>query len=548
MKQKNILLPWDVDLLPQKKLAAGELTCMYEAGNLRSIKCGKTEVLRMIYSALRNEQWDTIPFSIIDEKIEVKEKEFFISYTAVYHQHDISYKAFFEIEGRSDNTISFLMKGESLSSFKRNRIGLCIHHPVRECEGREVEILETDGAVNRSTFPWLISPHQPFINVEGMKWSTADNLQMELKLEGDIFETEDHRNWTDSSYKTYSTPLSLPYPVMVSKGEQIQQRISLLVSTSKKAAAVVEKTNDEVKKIPFPKIGYGYEVKKTNLTATDIALGKSIPLDQLRVELDLSDTSWPEQLQTAFNAATQLNTRLELVVFFEMSADKQGSKFVKQLTGIQERVVSVLVLQKGSDATPSDLLADIYDKIKKDFPVILLGYGTNGHFAELNRNRPSLSSSFDFISFSLQPQVHASDTRSIFENLENQADTIKTANSFAPGKPINIHIKFGGRHTTDKNKADPRQYSSFAALWTLFTIQNLGEAGMLGFYELNGDTGILPTDGRPSPIYQALAMIKEFEPVWIIKRYNDAVLIMDGLLLENSRGERLFFEYDKIFL
>ena len=123
MKMKSILLPWDVDLLPQKKLLAGQLTCMYEAGNLRSIKCGGTEILRMIYSALRNENWDTIPFNIVDEKIEEKENGFFISYSGIYQQDHISYKAFFEIEGRADNSITFLMKGEALSSFKKNRIG-----------------------------------------------------------------------------------------------------------------------------------------------------------------------------------------------------------------------------------------------------------------------------------------------------------------------------------------------------------------------------------------------------------------------------------------
>src|SRR6185436_9452604 len=150
--------PWDVDLLPQKKLLAGQLTCMYEAGNLRSIKCGATEILRMIYSALRNENWDTIPFHIVDEKIDEKEKGFFISYSGIYQQGDISYKAFFEIEGRADNTITFLMKGEALSSFNKNRIGLCVHHPIKECEDRAVEVREADGTVSYSVFPRIISP------------------------------------------------------------------------------------------------------------------------------------------------------------------------------------------------------------------------------------------------------------------------------------------------------------------------------------------------------------------------------------------------------
>ena len=42
--------------------------------------------------------------------------------------------------------------------------------------------------------------------------SFADGLRAEA---GDVFEIEDQRNWTDGSFKTYSTPLSLPFPVPV---------------------------------------------------------------------------------------------------------------------------------------------------------------------------------------------------------------------------------------------------------------------------------------------------------------------------------------------
>ena len=33
-----------------------------------------------------------------------------------------------------------------------------------------------------------------------------------VAFDGDIFEMEDQRNWTDASYKIYSTPLRLPFP------------------------------------------------------------------------------------------------------------------------------------------------------------------------------------------------------------------------------------------------------------------------------------------------------------------------------------------------
>ena len=53
-----------------------------------------------------------------------------------------------------------------------------------------------------------------------------------LDFEGDVFETEDQRNWTDASYKTYSTPLSITYPVTIEKGTRIYQRVSLSVDGS----------------------------------------------------------------------------------------------------------------------------------------------------------------------------------------------------------------------------------------------------------------------------------------------------------------------------
>jgi D-apionolactonase len=46
---------------------------------------------------------------------------------------------------------------------------------------------------------------------------------------------EDQRNWTDASFKTYSTPLELPFPVEVAAGERIFQRVVLSIMTHETA-------------------------------------------------------------------------------------------------------------------------------------------------------------------------------------------------------------------------------------------------------------------------------------------------------------------------
>ncbi len=95
MITKEIQLPFDVELLPVRKMKAGNLSCLYEAGNLRYIKCGDTEIIRMIYGAVRDENWETIPAIISGEKIEERENGFSIKYSAVYRAGNIHYRADF---------------------------------------------------------------------------------------------------------------------------------------------------------------------------------------------------------------------------------------------------------------------------------------------------------------------------------------------------------------------------------------------------------------------------------------------------------------------
>ena len=73
-----------------------------------------------------------------------------------------------------------------------------------------------------------MSPTRPFTDIKRMEWNVSDN-DCRLDFHGDIFETEDQRNWTDASYKTYSTPISIPYPVRMLKGDKISQKVELKV-------------------------------------------------------------------------------------------------------------------------------------------------------------------------------------------------------------------------------------------------------------------------------------------------------------------------------
>ncbi len=193
-----------------------------------------------------------------------------------------------------------------------------------------------------------------------------------------------------------------------------------------------------------------------------------------------------------------------------------------------------------------------------------------GFFTELNRNRPP-SPGFDFLSYSVNPQVHASDIRSLVENLEGQKYTIETARSFAPEKEIHISpvtLKRRNDPESDSEKAskeknnlprsiDARQPSNFVAAWTLLTLKYLAGADAITFYETVGMKGLMMGEAAPKlkdvfpagdddifPFYQLLKRIKDFNPQFILETHYPDPLIIDGTAFENASGEQLWLEVD----
>jgi hypothetical protein len=205
-------------------LMAGNLQAVYQKGSIRHISDSKNEIIRMIYSAVRDREWMTVEPSITDEEFDIKPDSFKISFDCSYRAGDMDFVARYTLEGSSDGSIIFEMDGEALSFFEKNRIGFCVLHPVEECAGRECEILNTTDESVLQEFPYFISPDQPFRDIRTMKWNCGRKI-CRIDFHGDIFETEDQRNWTDASYKTYCTPLDLPSPVMIKKGTKIRQRV-----------------------------------------------------------------------------------------------------------------------------------------------------------------------------------------------------------------------------------------------------------------------------------------------------------------------------------
>jgi D-apionolactonase len=487
---KEIVLQNDVQFEIAHKVAAGNFDALYETGRLRYIKYNSLEVLKMMYPALRAEDWTTVKGAISDEEINTDSDGFFITYKMLFDNGTIKYKAEFEITAKN-NVIVFVMRGTALSDFKSKRIGLCVHHPIASCAGRRVVIDHPEERTSSYTFPELIAPVWPFTDIQAMKWNTG-NVSVELNFKGDLFETEDQRNWTDDSYKTYSGPQYKTPMLDVKKDDTMQQTITLKVH--------------EIK-YRFPKIGYCRGKEQEALSDDQINLLKQIPFDHYRVEIDLSHNNWKDVLDKAREEVVALNTAIELVVNCKSASIEQLIGEIRDVN-----IDSILII--------SDSYKEVYPKIKNAFPSLPVGYGKRSWFADLNSDLPG-DIEYEFTAFLVSPQVHQDDNRSIIENLGSQHTTVETLNNKTGSKPVHVSpVVFNSRED------DARLHTSFAAWWTINAIYNFAAAGHISFYELTGTRGIV--FNGTSPLFELFQAIKQFQPRYIFKNNKAEIVLENG--------------------
>ncbi|KPL12559.1 MAG: hypothetical protein AMS26_17125 [Bacteroides sp. SM23_62] len=523
--------------VPARILHAGSLTCLYQAGALRQIRAGKTEILRMIYPAIRDHNWGTVPGIISGEQIEAHEDSFSIRYSCRYCEGDIDYLSTVRINGTKENSLTFSLKGKALSSFRKNRIGLNVLHPIRECAGRMCKVITPEGRQYSAEFPVDISPRQPMKNIRSLTWTLEGDIHATLELSGEVFEMEDQRNWTDASYKTYCTPLELPFPASLEKGEILGQEVQLKVEVQE-----IHSDSDDQNRVilpeyktlsSFPSLGICRSNETGPLSKPDLALISKAGFRHYRVDLHLYRQGWHGILAEGVNEAIYMGLALELALFFGDEPSYQLAALVSQVKKYAFPVGRFLLFTKDhlNDAALSGTVVPV---LKKEFPGTAVGSGTNGNFAELNRNRPDPDHT-DFLTYSINPQVHASDPLSLVENLAGQQDTVLTARSFPGDKPVCIspvtlksrfNIAATSVETQDRGpkslpaSVDQRQPSLFCAGWTLGSIKYLAESGVdaVTYYETAGRRGIIHGDHQSLSPGDFMAVRGDIYPVYFLFR------------------------------
>lgn len=551
--------------ISQVECRAGNLKMLYERGCLRYISIGENELIRMIYSAVRIKDWITVIPVISNEKIEIMPDSFNITYKASYISEEINFSSYYKISGNSDTSLTFEFEGEALIDFERNRIGFCVLHPIEDNMGEDCSICHSNGIVEELIFPYEISPHQPFLDIRSMSW-IRKKTGCTLEFSGDIFETEDQRNWTDASYKTYCTPLSKQYPVTIKKEQKLSQKIFFRAESNYHIASNdfdrIKISIDRMKSVPFPALGIGQSSRLNPITLDEIDLIRKIKFDHYRADIFLFSEHWKSQAERAFRESSLLGFRIELALFVDDNYSEQIHKLIDFTISEINNIAVFILYHKTAKVIPDQLLEQIIPPLNEAFPQADVCCGTNANFAQLNRNRPE-SLIYDSISYSIHPQEHASDNLTLVENLQAQAYTVQSALRFNGNKkirisPLNIQRRFNAnstnfeiisKDTSVPPQVDSRLMSLFGGLWLTGSIKYLGESGAssVTLLETVGERGIVQGDydsrwpadfqsvkGMIFPVYTVLKYILLNKQFKILQSKSSHPLKVDSFAFYNG--------------
>src|SRR5262245_27674260 len=532
-----------------RTLRAGPMEVEFDHGQLRYLKVAGVEVLRGIGFLVRDENWGTYAPALSNLKIDQRTDSFSVSFHAVCerHDHEISYDA--EIEGTREGNLSFTGTAVPKTEFLTARTGFVVLHPLRGVAGCPMEVEHVDGTVVSGKFPELVDPVQPVLNIRSLTHEVMPGLKSTVRMEGDTFEMEDHRNWTDASFKTYVRPLALPWPYRLKAGEIVRQAIKMTLAGTAASthgasgSSGIEIKLGDVSSEMLPPLGLGMPAEELEHSMRQLELLKLASPRFLICHFDPRRKHGGDQLNGYRKLCEQSDAQCVLEVVVESVDDyarelRQLAQAVKQ-SGLKLAAIAVCPagdlksVLPGGARPPAPPLPDLYRAARDAFPGIKLGGGMFSFFTELNRKRAP-TQLLDFVHNTTCGIVHAADDRSVMETLEALPYQVTTARSFIGSTayrigPSGIGCRdnpHGATWTPNPanvriclTKIDPRQRGLFAAAWTLGYVATLARSRVdaIALGAATGPLGIIHRkDEHTQPWYDGLAKPAVFPAFHVI--------------------------------
>jgi D-apionolactonase len=480
---------------PSRKLTAGALAAELDNGQLRYVAFDGVEVLRGIAFLVRDQNWGTYTPQIDSLSIKEGAGSFTLEYRVMCA--DASQRLAYEarISGSSDGVLTFDAVATPETDFVTNRAGFVVLHPAR-LAGQKLKVLHVDGREAETSFPDRISPSQPVFDIRALTHEAAPGLWATCRMEGDRFEMEDQRNWTDASYKTYVRPLALPWGYTLVKGSRHEQSVHLsfsgnIAGRGKKSSTAIAVELGRDLSMRMPELGVALPHHEIEAASTTVDAMRVMKPHFLVCHADMRESTAVCEFERIRRAGEAVAAKIVLEVVVADDADARSALEPVAAAARRARleIDSIVVSsaadlkswQPGATRPEKPTVEDIAAAARAAFPGTKLGGGMLSTFTELNRKRPK-AALFDFITHTTCSIVHAADDRSVMETLETLPAIIGSTRAMIGEKPYRIgpsaiaaRMNPYGKGVLDNptngrvclTNRDPRQRGLFNAAWTL---------------------------------------------------------------------------------
>lgn len=480
---------------PFRLLKAGPLSVAFDNGGLRYVRVAGIEALRGIAFLVRDENWGTASPTIENLRIDEGDGSFTVTYraTCANGPGHLVYDA--RIEGRSDGSLSFEAEAVADVDMLTNRTGFIVLHPIDGVAGRPVKVVHEDGSENLADFPLHIDPRCPITGIRSLSHEIAPGLWATCTMEGEAFEMEDQRNWSDASYKTYVRSLKKPWPYTLEAGKRFTQAVRLHVTGPLPTAQAGAGSGPSVLTLgaaagTMPRIGVGVAGDEAQSAIERPELIRALGPQWLVCQVDLrkGDGDAVIARHATLGRMTKAGVVLEIITRGTMDpfAELEPVALGMRKAGLDPEAVTVFPAQDMVSMQPDAVwpqmptFAETYAAARKAFPGARLGGGMATYFTELNRKRPP-ADLLDYVTCTTCPSVHAADDVSVMETLQALPHIIRSTAAFMgealPRRmgPSQLGCRENpyGKATTPNtanarlclSRLDPRQRGLFNAAW-----------------------------------------------------------------------------------
>ena len=436
-------------------LRAGALSAELVGADLRMVRMRGVEIVRRMTTALRDTDWGTARATVESISVDEEDDGFTVHATVRHDLPEGSFRHSVAILGTSDGRLSYRICGAALQPLRTNRVGLCVLVPPCACEGRAYRCERDTGEVESDRFPDTVMPQSLLANgddrppLAGIRKLTLDaGGAIAFAFEGPPFCLEDQRNWTDASYKC--CPEDPPeLPVVLEPVDAVAQGVVV--------SSTLDAVGDEAPTTTRVTLG--------EVTGTLPSIGPAGSAAELARLTGLPRPAFAHlELYEANELDPPAATRLELEVPPASRREHRGRGPLSRRRCPRTR------RRRRSERTPR--ARGRRERRSGETRGCRRRRSTRRLCRDLDLRSP-FSPTARALWWSICPQIHADDDRTILENTTCQDATVRAARRLAPDARLSVTLRFA-----PAGADDPRASGATGAAWLAASIASLAAAGV----------------------------------------------------------------------